>query len=356
MVEPSSQKVKKRLYIVSALALWQFLLLVYLLAYFTSFSDESKINLEYGTSPQVTDNLSFSRSEILNTASILSGNQFTGRYEANPLSFNVNYSGSNMVWFMLERSDNLSASLFNWPQDYLHVKGEVWHKLKENLKDGVVNFIYDTGSDVSIRDAWSGFVVETLNRSPFMPWQKRLDFVIISTLGYDSGFDFINNLNSDTIFICPNIAPQKFTEITSLEIAKSVQAVTVPPGIHPLFEGVWALVVPIDQDKFELDLLVRRRDGTLALFCGAGCGDLAGRFSLIKGLLHEVPSLIVGNFNEGYVMWNDSEIQHMKQLAAKYPQLKIAACGGVSFAEYEFLQSIFGDNIYCSSLGERLSL
>ena len=356
MAEPNSQQSKKRLYIVRAFALWQFILLAYLLAYFTMFADESKIQLEAGTPVKVADNLAFSRSELLNTASMLSGNQFTGRCETNPLSFNINYSGSNMVWFMLERPKYLSAPLLNWPQKYLHVKPEVWAKLKENLQDGVVNFIYDTGSDVSMRDAWSGFVVETLNRSPFMPWQKKLDFVIISTLGYDSGFDFINNLNSDTIFLCPNITPQKFTEVTSLEVAKTVQAVTIPPGIHLLFEGVWAIVVPIDKDKFELDLLVRRRDGTLVLFCGASCGDLAYRFSLAENLLHEVPSLIVGNFNEGYVLWNDSEIKHMKQLAADYPQLKIAACGGVSFAEYEFLRSIFGENVYCDSLGERISL
>lgn len=342
--------------IIGALTLVQFALLAYLLAYFTFFPNESKIDLEAGVPIQNTDNLAFSKAELLDTVSILSGSQFTGRCESNPLSFNINYSAHNMMWFLLDRPGNSKAPVLDWPKKYRHVKDKVWQEFSHNIQDGVVNFIYDTGSNASMRDSWSGFVVETLNRSSFMPWQKRLDFVAISTLNRDNGFNFINSLNSNTIFLCPNITPYKFTEITSLEIAKNVQVITVPPGIYPLFEDVWTLVVPVDRDKFSLDFLVRRHDGELTLFCGSGYGDFADRFSLIHNLLNEMPSLIVGNFNESYLKWNDSDIKYMKQLVAKYPHLKIEACGGVGFSEYEFWRSIFGDNVYCGSLGERISL
>ncbi len=356
MADIGFKSVKVHRYIIGTVALLQFVLLAYLLAYFTVFPNESKIELEAGAPMQNADNLAFSKAEILNTVSLLSGSQFTGRCEDNPLSFNINYSAHNMMWFLLDRPSNSKAPLLNWPSKYRHVKEEIWQEFSRNIQDGVINFLYDTGSNASMRDSWSGFVVETLNRSSLMPWQKRLDFVAISTLNHDNGFDFINSLNSKTIFLCPNITPYKFTEITSLEVAKNVQVITVPPGIYPLFEGVWTLVVPVDRNKFALDFLVRRRDGTLTLFCGSGYGDFADRFSLINNLLHETPSLIVGNFNDSYLMWNDSNLKYMKQLAAQYPHMKIEACGGVGFSEYEFLRSIFGDNVYCGNLGERISL
>ncbi len=356
MAEPDLKSEKYRLYIIGLVALSQFFLLGYILAYFTIFSNESKINLEAGVPVQNSDNLAFSKQELLDTVAILSGSQFTGRNESNPLSFNINYSGHNMMWFMLERSNDSEIPVLNWPKKRIYVKGKVWQEFSRNIQDGVLNFIYDTGSKFSMGDSWSGFVVETLNRSPFMPWQKKLDLVVMSALDCDDGFDFINNLNRNTIFLCPNITPCDFAEITSPDIAKDVQVIAAPPGICPLFEGVWTLVVPIGKNQFALDLLVRRHDGNLVLFCGSGHGDFAHKFSLIDNSLHEVPSLIVSNFRDSYLMWNDSNLKYMKQLVAKYPRLKIVACGGVGFSEYEFLRSIFGDNVYCSTLGERISL
>ncbi|MGM9992949.1 MAG: hypothetical protein ACI376_08960 [Candidatus Bruticola sp.] len=337
------------------LAAVQISLLFYVLLYFTIFADESKTELEYGADDH-SSYIACAESELVNTASVLTGSQFVGRFEQNPLSFNLNYTDGNMIWFLFKRGQLQNCPLLNWPDKYVHVKENNRRQLQQAVTDGIINFLYDTGTSVSIGNAWSRFVVETLNGSPFMPWQKKLDFIIVSNINLRGGFNFINNLNKNIVYLCANTDVEDFCNHTSLYVKDEPQIISVPPGVHQLFLGVWAVVVPNEEKLFDLNLLVRRLDNSLVLFCGAGSGSFRENFRIIEEELHEVPSLLIVNFDEKVWESGTHTNSTLKQFATDYKHLEVKMCGGVSFSEYEILRDAFGDRVSCSKLGERISL
>ncbi|MGM9999448.1 MAG: hypothetical protein ACI38Q_08715 [Candidatus Bruticola sp.] len=339
----------------ASLAAVQVGLLFYVLLYFTIFADESKTELEYSANDR-SANLFFSESELANTASVLTGNQFTGRFESNPLSFNLNSLDGNMVWFLFKRKPQADSPLSRWPAQYMHLKENNRKQFRQAVTDGIINFLYDTGTPASVGEAWSGFVVETLNSSPFMPWQKKLDFVIVSNVGRRGGYRFLSGLNKNIIYICADINIEEFCKHTSLDVKDDPQIITVPYGIHPLFAGVWAVVVPNEDKLFDLNLLVRCQDGRLVFFCGSGSSSFQENFSLIKNELHEVPSLLIVTFDEKVWQRRERVGDTLKRFASDYKHLEVKLCGGVSFSEYEILRGAFGNRVSCSRLGERISL
>lgn len=346
-----------RRFLLVCFALVQLVLFTYAGVYFSIFPDESKTELEYMPDWSVKG-MPVSRASLTDKVTFLSAPLFLGINERDRFSRDLSFGTGSMLWFVLDRQlkaeDNVLQS---WPAGRSRMSERTRKRLADGTHDGIINFLYDTGSqqDISLLN-WSRLAVEKLNAAPLFAWQKRLDFVVLSLADekFNGGAQFILEANPDTVFICPQMELSDSKPIFSS--ALSLQTIVVPPGIHKLMDGLWGAVSKADGGYYELDLVYVAHDGEITIFFGGGCADFEQVIDAVTKYFGRAPGIAAGSFGTD-ASWSDESFKkRMKNLAAKYPELKIYAGGGTGLAGYDIMQDAFGERLQPARLGGDIKL
>jgi len=345
----------------SWLLLWvlvQVLVLGLVMADFSGVQHQVRMELETRV-PETDPGHRLPAQDLLDTASLMTGPEFLGVELPTEFRRHLSFQEGQMVWFLLDRLLVDSAPLVRRAASAVPIPQES-ARIHQGLTDGVLSFLYDLGSqrDLAVHN-WSGVVVRELQASPLLPWVKHLDFVVLSSLA-DSGvggLGFVTDLNQGVLLILPPHDPDRLRSLQAFN--RRPNAVVLPQGLHPLGPGLWALVLdaPFSSGHpAELDLVVERRDGRLALFSGSGLNRPLVALRRVRQELGRDVALYVGA--TGYVVGGDtSGLQaELARIQAEFPDLEMVPNGDTSLVAHGTLEAWLGPRYRAGSLGTRLRL
>ncbi len=340
------------------LVLAQVLVLGLVLGYFTGVQDQVKVELE-ARAPETSPGYHLPAGDLLNTASLMTGPEFLGIELPTEFRRNLSFEDGQMFWFLLDRTLADGDPLVRLARSAVPVAQESI-RIHEGLTDGVLNFLYDLGSrrDLALQN-WSGVSVRELQASPLLPWVKRLDLVVLSSLAEPGvgGLGFVTDLNQGVLLVLPPYDPDRLRNLHAFN--RPPNAVVLEPGLHLLGPGLWALVMaapPSSGHPAELDLLVERADGSLVLFSGSGLNRPLVALRQVRRALGREVALYVGA--TGYVVGGDTSglEAEIRQIVAEFPNLKMMPNGDTSVVAHGTLEALMGSRYRAGSLGTRLRL
>lgn len=342
----------------AALFAVQVTMLAALLAWSASVRGEIRMELE-ARLPEPDPGIHLPAGDSLETASILGGSEFLGIELPTPFRRHLSYLNGQMFWFLLKREPSAGAPLLGLIQK-IPTELEDSGRLQEGLRDGVLSFLYDVGGHRDLaRQNWSATVVRELQALPLLPWNKKLDFVVLSSLADTSvgGLGFIADLNPEILLIMPDHDPARLEELRLFR--RRPNAVILPVGTHPLLPGLWAQVLEAPAGSghpAELNLLVEGRDGRLALFSGSSLNRpidslRQARRSTGREILRYVGST-------GYTVGTQTSAlqDEVRVLRQEFPELVLIPNGDTSLVAHGLLEALLGAHYRPGSLGTRVEL
>lgn len=336
----------------------QVLLLAFLIAYFASVQDQVRMELEArppGEAPQPH----LAARDVLDTVSLFSGPEFLGHDFATEFRRGLSFEAGQFMWFLLQRTLGREAPLVRLASASVPSEKER-ARLRDGLTDGALSFFYDVGArrELAVSN-WNSVGVAELQASPLLPWTKRLDFVALSSLADSAvgGLGFVTELNQGILLLVPPHDPARLRRLGLF--ARKPNLVELAPGLHPLAEGLWALVLPAPAGSghpAELDLLVERADGSLALFAGSGLNRPLVALREATRQMGRPVALYVGS--TGYAVgWDTRGIEdEILALQQEFPQVVLIPNGDTSVFAHGALEALLGPRYRPGRLGTRLRL
>lgn len=336
----------------------QALLLAFMIAYFASVQDQVRMELE-ARPPEESPEPHLAARDLLDTVSLLSGPEFLGLDFATEFRRGLSFEGGQFMWFLLQRAVGEDAPLMRLATEAVASKEEQ-ARLRDGFQDGVLSFFYDVGArrDLVVNN-WNSVAVRELQASPLLPWTKRLDFVVLSTLSDTAvgGLGFVTELNQGVLLLVP---PHDADRLKGLGLfARKPNLVVLPAGLHPLSDGLWALVLPAPPASghpAELDLLVARADGSLVLFSGSGLNGPLVALREAARLTGRPIAMYVGA--TGYSVGPDTVRveDDVLTLEREFPDVVLVPNGDTSVFAHGALGAMLGERYRPGRLGTRLRL
>lgn len=333
----------------------QVLLLGFLLLYSASVQDSVRMELE-ARPPEESPEPHLAARDLLDTVSLLSGPEFLGIEFPTEFRRGLSFEPGQFMWFLLSRTVGEDAPLMGLIAGGVASQDER-ARLRAGLSDGVVSFFYDVGArrDLVVNN-WNSVAVRELQASPLLPWTKRLDFVVLSSLSDSAvgGLGFVTELNQGVLLLAPPHDPDRLRGLGLF--ARKPNLVELPPGLHPLVDGLWAMVLQSGRGA-ELDLLVEGSDGRLLLFSGSGLHGPLAALREAKRLTGREVSTYVGStgFSVG-----PSETARVEDealaLQREFPAVTLVPNGDTSVFAHGTLGALLGEHYRPGRLGTRMRL
>lgn len=347
-----------RIWLTRAMAVVQLALVLYVLAYVWETQDATKMEQEVHPR-EVVDVFHMTASKCLNSVSLFSGPDYFGVDMDTPARQYLSFQEGQMIWFLLKKSILPTSPFYRRMLDSIGKKQDA-QRMLEGTSDGLLNFLYDVGRSPAISlQNWSGCAVGELQASPLLPWTKHLDFVVLSSS--DSmcagGLPFIANLNPDMLIILPAGADNDVARFGGY--SRKPNLLVLEPGVHAVADGLWFVVLNAggaSQNKCELDIVVERQKGGLALFSGSALNSPSSSVASVEDALAREVTLYVGD--TGWLVGYDmSEFQaEVARLQAEHPNLTIIPNGRTSMVAHSVLEAMLGLHYQQGRLGTRVRL
>ncbi len=334
----------------------QLLLLAGVLLFFYSEQDVVKAELEERTLEPV-QSLCLSLDTLLNTTSMLTGPNEAGIELVTPARRYLSFCPGQMMWFLLGRPNSQSLGRIDY-HGHRYLLDDYAAELGKGCRDGVVSFLYDVGeiTDFSYRN-WNGTALRELQASPLLPWQKYLDFVVLSSLENSNagGLPFITDLNNEMLIVAPPIDVERLSNLGNYRRTPNVWQ--LPLGLTELLPGMWGLVLetPVQyKSAYELDLLIERSDGTLMLYAGSGMNAPRDALHRTEELTGKRVSWYIGatGWSSEADMINFEEA--WEALDSEYPHLHWMPNHNTSAVVCEYLEAYLGERYHSGCLGSRV--
>lgn len=334
-------------------ALSQVVLLAGVVAYYGARQEQCQTNLETHA-PEAVHSFALSENDILDQVSFLSGPEDAGIALPTEARQKLSFCPGQMMWGMLRRPTATSLGM-SQPTGKVYAESLWDPELPASCRDGVVNFIYDLGSDTACSYAnWSGTVVPELQASPLLPWQKHLDFVVLSSLETPNAgaLPFITALNPNTLLITPMIDLDRLAALAKYD--GELRVLPFAEGVHRLLPGMWTLVLPTPQQydsAYELDVVLERGDGTLALLVGSALNPPLVHLRAAEEQLGRRVSLYAG----GTGWSNDNDMLNieadLEQIEQEFPGLEWQPNHNTGLFVRDFMQEALGERYHNACLG-----
>jgi metal-dependent hydrolase (beta-lactamase superfamily II) len=305
-------------------------------------------------------------SETLNTASLFAGGEFLGRAPgANLFRQSLAWDEGQFMWIILKGkvrdSDLLLRLIRKNPMEDITLQ-------KEPFQDGIINFFYDlSGREDLFRNNWGAVGVKELQVSAIMPWTKKLDFIVLSSLRSDhlAGLSFIARLHPTLTIFTPPL-PRQLAYPPSDSEGEGFRSLRKFTNLTPLGAGHWrlteqlrALVIPLGGGtwgvRHELVLIIKGKEGWSVL---AGSG-FSRPLALVRKARLAVKSrirLYAGGTGMMIGSGDPALKRELEVLRQEEPSLVIVPNYSTSPAAHDYLREIFGKNYRPGCLGERLKL
>ncbi|MBQ7568633.1 hypothetical protein IJT17_07515 [bacterium] len=337
------------------LAILQFVLLGWVLCYYAFHQDEVIAGLEVHPAEPYSS-LVLSEHEVLDAVNFLSGPESAGIDLITRARSNLSFGKGQMIWGLLSRPT--SSSRGKSPRRGTEYSETEWSaRMPKSSRDGVVNFLYDVGLSADLAYSnWNGMAVRELQASPLLPWQKYLDFVVLSSFSKSSveGLPFIINTNPSMLFIVPPASSEQLGWIDFRQGKSNVWQ--LEEGLHRLLPRLWALVLKTPEECFEpyeLDLLLERGDGGIILLVGSAYNAPDVHLQMAEKAMGRPPVLYAGATG-----WTDDvnmiEFEdRFLRINQMYPDLHWQPnMTGMTVSAY--LEAWLGERYHSARLGSRL--
>lgn len=309
--------------------------------------------------------------DVVDVAHIFYGSEAFGRdpiasESAHPRSYRseLQLDPGHFTWLVLSDRPSRESPLRTLGAQGLRPGSDDSAQFEASLNDGVLNFFYDLGGDErTFIHNWSTVGVQELQMSPLLPWSKKLDFIVLSSIdpAHCAALDYILGRNPDILIFGPPLpttadpqfGPQQPVLLEDLGAARRYHAFEV--GLHALTDRLALFVYAGDEGVSHVALIIRSGDHT-TLLAGVGVVDMA---SLI-GAAEEAGAPSITGFigATGYDLGDDQPtIERLGALSRSHPRLRIAPGYGTSLEGFAMLVDVFGAGRVSSALlGARIPL
>ena len=334
-------------------ALSQIVLLAIVLVYYGARQEQCKTDLETHA-PEALHSFTLSASDVLDQVSFLSGTEEAGIALPTEARQKLNFCPGQMMWGMLRRPTASSAGQAE-PEGNVYSE-DLWDvDLPASSRDGVVSFLYDLGDDTACSYAnWSGTAVFELQASPLLPWQKHLDFVVLSSLEElnAGGLPFITDLNPKTLLIAPPLDMERLYSLGRYESEPRV--VQYEEGLHLLLPGMWLLVLPTPEkydSRYELDIILERGDGSLMLLVGSALNPPIVHLRAAETQMGKRISWYAGGTgwsDDGDMLRVEADLRQIEQ---EFPELDWQPNFNTGMFVRDYMQEALGERYHNACLG-----
>ena len=341
----------------------QIILIIFMLIKFSKPENQNIMILETSiekgdfTDP---DDFVLTRYDILDTITLLSGTEADGRaVEENSLRKNMVFDSGQAMWLLFEEKIKEDEKIFEYSRGVMEENDFKTFKEKV-MSDEVINIIYDMGeSEDTYRPNWREVGVKELQAAPFLPWKKKIDFIILSSFEdkHWGGMSYILKFNPAIPIICPPLTKEDVLKNSQI-LDRAHNLIPILPGYSRLTSRLSALVTSIPMGKgkdprYELDLVLDI-EGGVAIIAGSG---LLEPLEIVKKVKEETGKKVlyyIGGTNLLVGLESEELRSQMEELKRIAPEMKIYPNFNTSMIARQMLKEVFEDKCHDAPLGLKI--
>ena len=340
-------------------------IMIFFLAKFSKAENQNIMILETSIETgQFTDPDDFvlNRYDLLDTVTLLTGTEADGKaVEENALRKNMIFDPGQAMWFVFEEKVNKKDEIFEYAKSVMAEKD--FDSFREKLcSDEIVNVLYDVGdNEDSYTTNWREAGVRELQAAPFLPWKKKIDFIVLSTFEdkHWGGLAYILKFNPSIPIICPPLTKSDIVGNTRI-IDRAQNLVPILPGYTRLTARLGALVTSMPRvegkdARYELDLILHV-DGGVAIIAGSGLLEPLEIVRQVKMATGKEVLYYIGGTNLQVGLESDELKNQMKELSAIAPKMQLYPNYNTSMIAKQMLREVFKEKLNDTPLGLKIRL
>lgn len=305
------------------------------------------------------DDFILTKYDILDTVTFMTGTEQYGRSTDNILRKRMVYDGGQSFWILMEDRVSDSDELLKYAKgfmaqnDYITFAGKI-------KNDEVINFLYDLGGKEEVfRKNWREVGVEELKAAPFLPWKKKIDFMVLSRYNeaHWGGIGYILGYNPAMPIYCPPLT--RSTQIKNFKVMDRAQSlIPLLPGYTQLTPKVGAYVSKILMESgkdpiYELDMVLKVKGG-VAVVAGAGLTEPLELVRNVKSATREDVLYYIGGTNLFVGLKTEELYSQMRKLKKIAPNIKVYPNFNTSMIAHQMMSEVFKDKYHSTSQGLKI--
>lgn len=365
-IEKDSAKGNKiRTLVLLVFLILEIAIMIFFLARFSKAENQNIMILETSIETgQFTDPDDFvlDRYDLLDTVTLLTGTEADGRaVEENPLRKNMIFDSGQAMWLVFEEKIAEKAEIFDYAKSVMAEKD--FDSFREKLRsDEIINILYDVGdNEDTYTSNWREVGVRELQAAPFLPWKKKIDFIVLSTFEdkHWGGLAYILKFNPSVPIICPPLTKSDIVGNNRI-IDRAQNLIPILPGYTPLTARLGALVTSMPRaegkdPRYELDLVLHI-DGGVAIIAGAGLLEPLEIVRQVKMATGKEILYYIGGTNLQVGLESDELKNQLKELSAIAPKMQFYPNYNTSMIAKQMLREVFKEKLNDTPLGLKVRL
>ena len=305
------------------------------------------------------DDVIIGRYDLLNTVTLLSGSESDGKSMENRFREKMKFDPGQSMWIVVEDHILETDNIVDYAKTVMSDEDFQLFKTRA-LGDNIVNFIFDAGADEFVfRNNWKEIASNELKLAPFLPWKKRVDFLMLSSFDpkHWQGLAYILGHNPGMLVICPPL-----TRATQIDYIRSFEYAR---NLAPIEEGltwltprlgtyVYSLTDSVtEQIKYELILLIKI-EGGIAIVAGAGSLEPHRTIKRAADATGENILYYIGGTNLLIGLESDEMNNELAAIRKMYPDMIIYPNFNTSMIAHNMLRRHFEEKYKQGHLGTKI--
>jgi len=307
------------------------------------------------------DDFILGRYDMLETVTLLTGTEDDGRSKENKLREKMSFEPGQAMWILQEDRVNDKDNILKYSKGAMGKKD--FANFKKKLKsDEIINILYDLGAaEDTYRTNWRGVGVNELKSAPFLPWKKKVDFVVLSSFNskHVGGLAYILKYNPATPIFCPPLKKADLVKNPRI-FERAHNLIPILPGYTKLTSKLGTYVTEMKQaggkeSKYELDLILHLDNG-VAVIAGAGLMEPLELVKNVKKATGKEVLYYIGGTNLLVGLETEQLKNQMRELAEIAPKMELYPNYNTSMIARRMLKDIFGEMYHETPLALKIRL
>jgi len=305
------------------------------------------------------DDFVLSKYDILDTVTFLSGTEQYGRSTENILRKRMVYDKGQSFWILMEDRVSDNDELLKYAKGFM-AQNDYMTFADKIKNDEVINFIYDLGSKEEVfRRNWKEVGVEELKAAPFLPWKKKIDFLVLSRYNeaHWGGIGYILGYNPAMPIYCPPLT--RSTQLKNFKVMDRAQSlIPLLPGYTQLTPRIGAYVSKINVEEgkdpiYELDMVLKVQGG-VAIVAGASLTEPLELVRNVKSATGEEVLYYIGGTNLFVGLKTEELYSQLREMRRIAPHIRVYPNFNTSMIAHQMLREVFRDNYHATSQGMKI--
>lgn len=298
--------------------------------------------------------------DILDTVTLLTGTEADGRAtEENALRKNMIFDPGQAMWLVYEEKIAKNAEIFEYAKSVMAEKD--FDSFREKLlSDEVINVLYDMGdNEDTYTSNWREVGVRELQSAPFLPWKKKIDFIVLSTFEdkHWGGLAYILKFNPAIPIICPPLTKSDIVGNSRI-IDRAQNLIPIMPGYTRLTDRLGALVTSMPRvegkdPRYELDLVLQIDRG-VAIIAGSGLLEPLEIVRQVKMSTGKEVLYYIGGTNLQVGLESEELKNQLRELSVIAPKMQFYPNYNTSMIAKQMLREVFKEKLNDTPLGLKI--